>query len=119
MANTMIDQVARALYESWNNVPACTVSKSWEDLQDALPGQADWFRKMARVAIGAMREPAPVMIQLAEGHMDFILPDACGPNTPEGRYEELLCGWKTAISVALGEYPRGHANGQLAQTKED
>lgn len=49
-----VETIAQALYERWNNVPACAASKTWEDLQTALPGQADWFRTMARVALIAI-----------------------------------------------------------------
>lgn len=63
---TKLEEVARALYERWNNVPACGPSKPWDELQSSLPGQAEFFREQARAAVEALREPSAHMS--VEGH---------------------------------------------------
>lgn len=59
---------------------------------------------IVRDVLEAIREPTPRMMRLAEGYSHFVLPDAVGPNTPEGRVAEMTNAWKMAVRVALGEF---------------
>lgn len=52
-----MEAVAASLYEYWSNWPACTASKSWAELCEERPPQADFFRKLASIALAA--RPAP------------------------------------------------------------
>lgn len=69
----------------------------------------------AKDAIEALFQPLPVMMQLAECYVDFILPDGVGPNTPEGRVAEMTNAWKMAIRVAAGTFPSPRGHGQKAK----
>lgn len=69
----------------------------------------------AKAAIEALQEPLPIMMQLAEGYADFILPDGVGPNTPEGRVAEMTYAWKMAIRVAAGTFPKPRTHGQTGE----
>lgn len=60
-------------------------------------------KAIARAAIEAMSEPTDMMLAYGESFMDFILPDAVGENTPDGRRAEFKIGYKVAMDVALGK----------------
>ena len=58
-----LEQVAEAIYNHWANYPECSASKSWEELNKALPGQANDFRRKAKAAIEAMLVPTEEMVK--------------------------------------------------------
>lgn len=63
-----VENVARALYHSWANYPACADTRPWEGEAERMPGKAEHFRKHARAAIEAMREPTMKMVMAAHKH---------------------------------------------------
>ena len=60
----LIEKVARAIYESWENVPRAS-DRDWDAYAKKLPGGADCFRKHAQAAIStilaALQEPTEAM----------------------------------------------------------
>ena len=79
----MIDRVAWALYANFAAEPN---DKSFAAL-------ANTWRKPARAAIAAMREPSKEMLTAGDAHTDFVY-------SQEG---DFLKGWRAAIDAALGE----------------
>lgn len=75
MNNEVIERVAKAIYENWANYPNCLVSKSWEEICEKLPAQANDFRRKAKAAVKATREPTDEMMFAActaVGHSDSV-----------------------------------------------
>ena len=56
MSQELEEKVAVRLYELWSNFPICTVSKPWAEIVVKLPGQAEFFRSLARAALAVVRE---------------------------------------------------------------
>ena len=56
----MIERVAVALHEQWQGPPPS--GRTWAQTCDKLPVNADWFRRCAKAAIEAMREPTRGMV---------------------------------------------------------
>nr|WP_312970658.1 hypothetical protein [Brucella intermedia] len=67
----LIEKVARAIYESWENVPRAS-DRDWDAYAKKLPGGADCFRKHAEAAISTIRaeiaEADIAMINAAEAY---------------------------------------------------
>jgi hypothetical protein len=61
---TGLEKAARALYESWANVPACSDSKPWEERAAKMPASAEMFRKHARAVISSI-EVDDAMVEVA------------------------------------------------------
>lgn len=85
----MIERVAEAIYNNWANYPTCSVSKSWQETCDKLPAQANDFRRKAKAAIQAMREPTEEMIKAGEHYMEI--------------YSNGGGVWQAMIGAALNE----------------
>lgn len=85
----MVESVAKAIYESWANYPACSESDPWEIEAEKMPGKAEHFRKHARAAIEAMREPTLRMESAALPHVM--------------RQHQTRDVWRAMIDAALSE----------------
>jgi len=48
-----IEEVAKAIYYSWENYPHAS-DRSWDKLNEKLPGAVEVFKKHAVAAIGAI-----------------------------------------------------------------
>lgn len=112
MAESIVERVAIAIGGDWLTQTFGDLRADWWSTQPA--DQKDQWRQVARAAIAAMREPTDDMLAIGEGYMDFYLPDACGPNTPEGRRSEFKIGYQMAIDVALGTDPVARAAARIA-----
>jgi hypothetical protein len=97
---TMVEQVAKALYEADPCMDMKRGAIAWKALSDDEWGGElmDDFRKTARIAIAAMREPTPEMqMQYPDG--DDGEPTGFHPNCQMcGGHLE---GWKIMIDLAL------------------
>lgn len=90
---SMIEKVARAIYEGRNG----TGAKAW----GALPNShRDPYRADARAAIAAMREPSERMVYVGEGYADFVLPLG-HDNSGDGRRKEMRMAFTAMIDAAL------------------
>lgn len=100
----MVERVAAAIYNNWANYPACSVSKSWEDICEKLPAQASDFRRKARAAIETMRTMDQPMVDAA-----YRLMEEDEINFSRLYGHRVIRGiWRCAIDAALG---RGGASG--------
>lgn len=62
---SMVERVAAAIHDDWQNAGAGPNNRHWSETCESLPGMANAFRKHARAAIEAMREPTEAMINAA------------------------------------------------------
>lgn len=92
---TMVERVARAIYEKCNGA-GC---RAWGSLPKS---HQEPYLSDARAAIGEMREPTPAVLYQGEGYADFIMPGGF-ENTRERRQAELRVAYQVMIDAALSE----------------
>lgn len=89
MDETMVERVARAIYEAddpWN------VAWPWPNLKDGHTA-ADGYRRVARAAIEAMRDPTKAMHEAGE----------CAPTGIGGSPPSVGNIYRTMIDAALAK----------------
>lgn len=84
MTNPMVERVARALAEDrrfdWGSMP--------EKAMSAAANEREWFRRLARVAISAMREPTPEQMQA--GHDAHFRPHVDWVSSAKDTYHAMI-----------------------------
>ena len=104
----IIDRIARPMWGEWKSFwPTPTdergepMDQTWEGLS---PEAHDVFRKMARAAIHAMREPTPVMVEWGDEAIVGVLNNhPHDPKMTDGTPAEKC--WPAMIDAALKESP--------------
>lgn len=94
----MVERVARAMFED-DEPPSDHWSPQWDGLRekyvDGMPSHCkEYWRRKARVAIEAIREPTAKMVEAGEKHMDSCWtwnPDGGSSyNDPEGTFSAMI-----------------------------
>jgi hypothetical protein len=97
---TLVEQVAKAIYERWANYPACVVSKSWEDRVADMPASAEIFRGHAIAALRAARDATGPMLMPGNNAIDDY--DEAYDPRKVADFRAFFC-WQAMIDAALTE----------------